>query len=191
MPDQLQEGAAGRLQRIVSRASWRADRSTAAVLIGGLFLYLAVVSIRLVQAEVTTLVGSCSFPAGTADLAGSQCFVPAWLRVLAGVGLGFPTGDLLVVAGCGLLVVRRPSGKAVVLAGLGLMVVAEVLGMAIRTGNHQVDSLGSLWREMVTTLWFLLLGLVVATLPVVPSSPNQQAWMRPSPTGTDSVLPGR
>jgi hypothetical protein len=148
--------------QVATRLTWRPDLVTGAVLIGGFFIYLTVVSLRTVPGLVNELSGGCGGPNISAGL---SCHAPDWVFKLAVLGLISPVASLLVVVGSVILIVGRPGGRLLMQAGL-VGLAAVVLGSAFTIITSQQPGLdpGYLWTEFATAFAVLLLAVFVTFL---------------------------
>jgi hypothetical protein len=157
-----EEGAADWGHQIATRWTWRPDLKTGAVLIGGFFIYLTIVSLRTVPALVNEVSGSCGGPNISAGL---SCHVPDWAFKLAVLALISPIASLLVVVGSVILILGSPGGRLLMQAGL-VGLAAVVVGSAFTIITSQQPGLdpGYLWTEFATAFAVLLLAAFVTFL---------------------------
>ncbi len=117
---------------MTARIGWQPDLRTAAVLIGALFLYVSILSLRAVPVLIDDLQGYC----GGAGV-GLACTVPAWVTNTAVIGLVSTAADLIVVTGAATLllgVVRQ--GRLVTEAGLiGVAALQVAAAINMLAGN--------------------------------------------------------
>jgi hypothetical protein len=148
---------------IATRLTWRPDLVTGAVLIGGFFIYLTIVSLRTVPGLIGELGGVCGGPIPT--VGGFSCHAPDWVFKLAVLGLISPVASLLVVVGSAILILGRPGGRLLMQAGL-VGLAAVVLGSAFTIITSQQPGLdaGYLWTEFATAFAVLLLAAFVTFL---------------------------
>jgi hypothetical protein len=148
-------------RRAATRLGWQPDLRTAAVLIGSLFLYQAIVSLRGLPAIVDELQGNC----GSLG-AGFACSVPAWVFNAAVIELAAVVADLLVVAGAATLLLGDAArGRLVTAAALVVVAALQVAGAVnlLASGNAGVN-ITAVWTQLVTAVAALLLAAFVTLL---------------------------
>lgn len=147
--------------RVGSTLAWRPQTRTAALLIGGFFLYFVVVSLRSVPDLVTEAAGNCIGPAG---FSGYLCQEPSWARGLATVDLATTIADLAVVAGAAMAFAGHRPGRNVMLGALVGVAAAQIAAIAVTASALQGVGYATTWQAAVSAVAALVLCIVVATM---------------------------